>query len=140
MVITIRNSTRLLAFTMLIALLSASLASMALAASSDNRAQPQAEDNSGIVSDGQTLYASEDNATTTSDDNPVLIQPRDNNANITNGDSSANPTEDTQSEEASTLIATQTTSDNTIVVIATIAVVAAIAVGASVAVVRRPKK
>ena len=77
-VITKTNSKKLLVSTMLIVLMLSSLASIASATSADNRTQVSPEDNPAGTSGDPTLYAPQDNVTTTSDDNPVLIQQRDN--------------------------------------------------------------
>lgn len=124
------NASKLLVSTLLIAFLCVPIVSIALAVP---------DDNSAVVGDGQTLIAPapEDEPATTSTGDPVLIQQRDSDTNAT--DSSAPPTEE-QSEDEPNLIAGNTASDNTALVVGTVALAAAIALGASVAVIRRRKK
>jgi hypothetical protein len=128
------NTKKLLMSTVTIALLCALFISSALAAPDDNRAQ--AANSPALTDDGQMLIAPapQDDAATTSDGNPMLIQPRDTNMT----DDSATPT-DAQSEDDANLIATNTNTDNTLIVVGAMAL-AAIAVGAGVAVVRLRKK
>jgi hypothetical protein len=132
------NAKKLLASTLLFALFCASMVSMALAAPEDNRAQ--AADSSAATEDGQKLIAPapQDDPAPTASDNPVLIQQRDGNTNTTDN-SSANPT-DAQPKDEGNLIATNTATDNTAVIIGTSAVAMAILVIVSIIILRRPKK
>ena len=119
---------------LLIAFLCAPLVSMAFAAPDD-----QSQAANAAVDNGQNLIAPapENEETPTSDENPVLIQPRDSSTNAT--DSSATPTEG-GAEDEQNLIATNTGSDNAILVAGAVALAAVIALAASVAVLRRRKK
>jgi len=119
---------------LLIGFLCASFVSMAFAAPDD---QSQAAD--AAIDNGQNLIAPapENAETSTSDENPVLIQPRDSSTNAT--DSSATPTEG-GAEDEQNLIATYTGSDNALLVAGAVALAAVIALAASVAVLRRRKK
>ena len=130
------NVKKLLVSAVLVALLCAPLVATALAAPDD--VKPPAADSSAVTDDGQTLTAPapQDNDASTSDGNPVLIQQRDANAT---DDSSAAAT-DAPAETDPSLIANNTTPDNTAAVVGAVVLALAIAVGASVAVVRLRKK
>ncbi len=123
---------KLLVSAILIALLCAPLISMALAQADENRTPDSTGDNSGLTSDNPMLIASDDNVTSGSDDEPMLIQPRDSN---TTDDASTTG----QTEDEPNLIATNTTPDNTALFVGVGALAAAIAVVA-VAVVYSRKK
>ena len=132
------NAKKLLVSALLIALFCSPLISMAIATPDDNRAQ--APDNSAVTDDGQTLYASEDSVTATSDDDSMLIQPREE-TNTTNADSSAVPTESGESnDEKNSLIATQTGVDGTAAIVLAVCLAVMVAIGAGVVVFCRRKK
>ncbi len=115
------NSTKLLVSTLLIALLCAPLISMTLAQSNENRTPDSTGDNSDLTSDNPMLIASDDSVTSGSGDEPMLIQPQDSDA--------ANDTSTTgQTEDEPNLIATNTTPDNTAVLVSIGALAVAIAV------------
>ena len=140
MVIIKQKATKLFVSALLIALLCSPLVSMAFAASDDYSTQAAREPGSPVSSGDQIDDNSKDTAITTSDDNPVLIQERDNGTTTGNDDSSISPTEGAQEEGEPNLIATQDTPNNTAVIGAAIALAVAIAIGATVAVIRRRKK
>ncbi len=121
--------------TLLLALLCALFVSIAFAAPDD---QSQAAD-AAMIDGGQNLIAPapESEGTPTSDGNPVLIQQRDSSNNAT--DSSATPAEG-GAEDEQNLIATNTGSDNALLVAGAVALAAVIALVASVAVIHRRKK
>jgi len=131
------NAKKLLVSVLLIALFCSPVISMALA--TPDAGSAQAPDSSAATDDGQTLYASEDNVTTSSNDDPMLIQPREENS-TTNGDSSAIPTERGESNDENSLIATQTGFDNTAAIVLAVCLAFAVAIGASVVVFYRRKK
>ena len=130
------NVKKLLVSAVLVALLCAPMVATALAAPDDVRTPPA--DMTAVADDGQTLIAPapQENAAPTSDGNPVLIQQRDANAT----DDSSTATTDAPAETDPNLIATNTTPDNTAVVVGTLVVALAVAISASVAVVRHYKK
>jgi hypothetical protein len=134
------NSTKLLACTLLIAVLCAPLISMAFAASDDIRTQTLPDDITPSTEEEPILYASEENATTTSDDTPMLIQERDNSTATESDESSGIIEEDSQLNDDARLISGQTSADNTIAIIGAATIGLAIAAGAAVAVVRQSKK
>ncbi len=123
-----------LVYALLTALLCVPLVSIAFA---EPDGQSQAAD--AAVDNGQNLIAPapENEETPTSEENPILIQPRDSSTNAT--DSSATPTEG-GTEDEQNLIANYTGSDNALLVAGAVALAAVIALAASVAVLRRRKK
>ncbi len=123
-----------LVYALLTALLCVPLVSIAFA---EPDGQSQAAD--AAVDNGQNLIAPapENEETPTSEENPILIQPRDSSTNAT--DSSATPTEG-GAEDEQNLIANYTGSDNALLVAGAVALAAVIALAASVAVLRRRKK
>ena len=131
------DAKKLLVSVLLIALVCSPLISMALATPDAGNAQ--APDSSAATDDGQTLYASEDSVTATSDDDTMLIQPREE-TNTTNADSSAGPTESGESNDEDSLVATQTGVDGTAATVLAVCLVVVSAIGASVVVFRRRKK
>ncbi len=131
------DAKKLLVSVLLIALVCSPVISMALATPDAGNAQ--APDSSAATDDGQTLYASEDNVTTSSNDDPMLIQPREDNS-TTNGDSSAIPTESGESNDENSLIATQTGFDNTAAIVLAVCLAVMVAIGAGVVVFCRRKK
>jgi hypothetical protein len=121
------NANKLLVSALLFGLLCAPMLSMALATP---------DDDSSVTDDDQMLISpTPEDETSTSDENPVLIQQRDTDTNATD----STPTEG-QSEDEPNLIATNTASDNTVLVAGTIALVAGIVLVASLALTRRRKK
>ncbi len=128
---------KLLVSVLLIALVCSPVISMALATPDDGSAQ--APDSSAITDVGQALYASEDNVATSSNDDPMLIQPREENS-TTNGDSSAVPTESGDSVDENSLIATQTGLDSTAAIVLAVCLGVVAVLGASVVVLRRRRK
>ncbi len=123
-----------LVFASLVALLFVPFVSIAFA---EPDGQSQAADTS--VDNGQNLIAPApgNEETPTSEENPILIQPRDTSTNET--DSSATPTEG-GTEDEQNLIANYTGSDNALLVTGAVALAAVVALVASVAVLRRRKK
>ncbi len=131
------DAKKLLVSVLLIALVCSPVISMALATPDDGNAQ--APDSSAITDVGQVLYASEDNIATSSNDDPMLIQPREENS-TTNGDSSAVPTESGDSVDENSLIATQTGLDSTAAIVLAVCLGVVAVIGASVVVLRRGRK
>ena len=140
MVIIKQKATKLFVSTLLIALLCSPFVSMAFAASEDNNTQAAREPRSPVSSGDQIDDTSQDNAMTTSEGNPVLVQERDNGTTTGNDDSTISPTEGSQEEDEPNLIATQDNPDNTTVIGAAIALAVTIAIGVTVAIVRRREK
>ncbi|MGE5638126.1 MAG: hypothetical protein ACM3WQ_05400 [Chloroflexota bacterium] len=127
------NSTKFLVSTLLIALLCAPLISMVIAQPDENRTPDSTGDNSGLTSDNPMLIASDNSVTSGSGDEPMLIQPRNSDA--------ANDTSTTgQTEDEPNLIATNTTADNTAVLVGAGALAATIIIVILGAVVYRRKK
>jgi hypothetical protein len=135
--ITNKNSRKLFVSSMLVILMLSSLSSFASAADDDSRTQVPPEENPNGPSGDPTLYDSQDNVTSTSDDNPVLIQQNDN---ITVPSNDASSTNNAQESGDLTVLSAQTQPDNTAFVIVIIALVATIAVSATVIVSQRRKK
>ncbi len=105
---------------------------MVLAQPDENRTPDSTGNNSGLTSDNPMLIASDDSVTSGSGDEPMLIQPRDTDA--------ANDTSTTgQTEDEPNLIATNTTPDNTAVLVGVGALAMAIAVVVVAVVYRRRK-
>lgn len=127
------NSTKFLVSILLIALLCAPLISMVIAQPDENRTPDSTGDNSGLTSDNPMLIASDNSVTSGSGDEPMLIQPRNSDA--------ANDTSTTgQTEDEPNLIATNTTADNTVVLVGAGALAATIIIVILGAVVYRRKK
>jgi hypothetical protein len=127
--LTATNSKKMLFSALLVVFFCASFISLAFAAPDE---QDPAIDSSA-TSDGQLIApAPEEEQTTTSEGNPVLIQERDADANAT--DSSETPTG--EAEDRQNLIAANTGSDNNSLAAGVVALVGVFGLGASVAVVR----
>lgn len=106
---------------------------MVIAQPDENRTPDSTGDNSGLTSDNPMLIASDNSVTSGSGDEPMLIQPRNSDA--------ANDTSTTgQTEDEPNLIATNTTADNTAVLVGAGALAATIIIVILGAVVYRRKK